>query len=404
MVQIFLFLTMFPYWLSIPNISWYIDITQECKVLLHSSHFDYALRLHWITHFDEPCLFHPFFAQAFAKQVAKLPAMLKLESLDPVARKLLDGETCTLSKTVPQLIRGARPSTESATRIRREVCLFRTALVFDAPVTITSIALWGSNLLELRTTTLVLELKGCAAAVQFALDLSGPQTNFVRFLSPLGLRSHQNFELFLCDDRLRTDTSAKLDLTRLEIVHFRASPEIPGIPDMDHETNLDPTSDLVSFEFEDSETIKANKFVLAAHSTVFKRQFFGNCVEAITGRVAVTDFSSVSFRLFLSMLLDSQVAYTFLHSADVNLLNMVEVWAIADKYCADVRNIAEAVLLQSAGPQNVKELLQGCRRYRSAELLGGMMLDHLGLQWICHPDFCDVLLFLTMLIIDYRLT
>lgn len=295
--------------------------------------------------------------------------MLKLESLDPVARRLLDGETCTLSKTVPQLVRGARPST-SATRIRREVCIFRTALVFDAPVTITSIALWGSNLLELRTTTLVLELKGCGAAVQFALDLSGPQTNHVRFLSPLGLKSYQDFELFLCDDRLRTDTSAKLDLTRLEIVHFRAAnSEIPGIPD---DTNtLDPTSDMVSFEFEgDSETIKANKFVLAAHSPVFKRQFFGNCVEAMTGRVAVTDFSSVSFRLFLSMLLDSHVAYTLLHTpADVNMLNMVEVWAIADKYCAkDVRNIAEAALLQSAGPQNVKELLQSCRRYCSAEL------------------------------------
>ena len=122
--------------------------------------------------------------------------MLKLEALDPVARRLLDGETCTLSKTVPQLVRGARPST-SGTRIRREVCLFRTALVFDAPVTITSIALWGSNLLELRTTTLVLELKGCGAAVQFALDLSGPQTNHVRFLSPLGLKSYQDFELFL---------------------------------------------------------------------------------------------------------------------------------------------------------------------------------------------------------------
>ena len=298
--------------------------------------------------------------------------MLKLESLDPVARRLLDGETCTLSKTVPQLVRGARPSTESATRIRREVCIFRTVLLFDAPVTITSIALWGSNLLELRTTTLVLELKGCGAAVQFALDLSGPQTNHVRFLSPLGLKSYQDFELFLCDDRLRTDTSAKLDLTRLEIVHFRAAnSEIPGIPD---DTNsLDPTSDMVSFEFEgDSETIKANKFVLAAHSPVFKRQFFGNCVEAMTGRVAVTDFSSVSFRLFLSMLLDSHVAYTLLHTpADVNMLNMVEVWAIADKYCAkDVRNIAEAALLQSAGPQNVKELLQSCRRYCSAESLG----------------------------------
>lgn len=135
--------------------------------------------------------------------------------------------------------------------------------------------------------------------------------------------------------------------------------------------SLDPTSDMVSFEFEgDSETIKANKFVLAAHSPVFKRQFFGNCVEAMTGRVAVTDFSSVSFRLFLSMLLDSHVAYTLLHTpADVNMLNMVEVWAIADKYCAkDVRNIAEAALLQSAGPQNVKELLQSCRRYCSAEL------------------------------------
>lgn len=291
--------------------------------------------------------------------------MLKLESLHPVARKLLEGETCTLSKTVPRLIRGARPSTET-TRIPKEVCLFRTALIFDAPVTITSIALWGS-VMELRTTTLVLELKGCTAAVQFALDLSGPQSNYVRFLSPIGLRSNEEFELFLCDDRLRTDASAKLDLARLEIIHFRAT---------DSETRdigsdpLDPMSacDLIEFEFEsDSQSIQANKFVLAAHSTVFKRQFFGKCVEAMTGRVTVTDFSSVSFRLFLSMLVDSRVAYTILHAPAG--ASMVEVWAIADKYCAkDVQSIAEAALLQSVTPENVLEILQACRRYRSAEL------------------------------------
>ena len=313
---------------------------------------------------------NPLIAQVGPKRSFFDESMLKLDSLHPVARKLLEGETCTLSKTVPHLVRGARPSTERS-RIPREVCLFRTNLIFDAPVSITSIALWGS-VMELRTTTLVLELKGCAAAVQFALDLSGQHTdgNYVRFLSPIGLKSNEEFELFVCDDRLRTDLSAKLDLSRLEIIYFRAtSSEIGNIGDTDP---FDPMSacDLVNFEFEDdSQTIQANKFVLAAHSTVFKRQFFGNCTEAMTGRVTVTDFSSSSFRIFLSMLLDSRVAYTLLHSPAG--VNMVEVWAIADKYCAkDVQNIAAAALLQSATPSNVQEILQACRRYRSAESLG----------------------------------
>ena len=47
---------------------------------------------------------------------------------------------------------------------------------------------------------------------------------------------------------------------------------------------MEDAADLVSFEFEDEAALEANKFVLAAHSTVFKRQFFGHLAERLGQR------------------------------------------------------------------------------------------------------------------------
>jgi len=168
----------------------------------------------------------------------------------------------------------------------------------------------------------------------------------------MGLKS-QEFELFVCDDRLRTEASLRLELTRLELVHL-PTPETPA----DEE---------VHFEFQDSPPLAAKKYFLAAHSPVFRALFFGHCVEAMSGRAEIADFGAESFRVFLAML-DSHVAYAMLQRPPEDV-DMVEVWAIADKYCtSEVRSMAEAIILQSLEGENLRELLESCRRYQSDEL------------------------------------
>lgn len=56
---------------------------------------------------------------SFSPFLARWLAMLQLDSLDPVARRLLRGDACTLSKTVPAQLRGAKPGTERS-RVRKE--------------------------------------------------------------------------------------------------------------------------------------------------------------------------------------------------------------------------------------------------------------------------------------------
>lgn len=115
--------------------------------------------------------------------------MLKLDSLHPTARGLLEGSACALSRRVPLAQRGARTAQCPVSSV-----LFRTPLSFDRPVTIASIGLWGDPQ-ELRSATLVLELTGLDQLLQLALDLT--ERRFARFLMPMEMVSHQRYELYL---------------------------------------------------------------------------------------------------------------------------------------------------------------------------------------------------------------
>ena len=107
---------------------------------------------------------------------------------------------------------------------------------------------------------------------------------------------------------------------------------------------MEDAADLVSFEFQDEELLEANKFVLAAHSTVFKRQFFGPLKEQ---SVRVKDFSREAFEQFLELLVKKRC------EKEVSESCLVELWALADKYCAlDVKSIVEQRLLRS---ENLEE-------------------------------------------------
>eukprot|EP00746_Dinoflagellata_sp_MGD_P083702 gnl/MRDRNA2_/MRDRNA2_332918_c0_seq1.p1 gnl/MRDRNA2_/MRDRNA2_332918_c0~~gnl/MRDRNA2_/MRDRNA2_332918_c0_seq1.p1 ORF type:complete len:143 (-),score=25.74 gnl/MRDRNA2_/MRDRNA2_332918_c0_seq1:41-469(-) len=110
--------------------------------------------------------------------------------------------------------------------------------------------------------------------------------------------------------------------------------------------------------------------MLAAHSSVFQAQFFGECVEAASSVVTVTEFSFNAFELFLSLVRDtsSDGAYRVIHSASLEV-DLVEVYVIADKYCAiTARNIVEGAVLHHVTQQNWRGLFERCKRYRTPEL------------------------------------
>merc|ERR1711988_1209404 len=104
----------------------------------------------------------------------------------------------------------------------------------------------------------------------------------------------------------------------------------------------------VIFSVEGSE-VCANKFLLAARSRVFKALLFGQCEETVSGKVTLEDFSKAAFECFLALLEDSSAdaAYDLIQSSAQGV-RMVEVYALADKYCIpSIKNIALTSVLQS---------------------------------------------------------
>merc|ERR1712113_210678 len=175
--------------------------------------------------------------------------------------------------------------------------------------------------------------------------------------------SRDEFGLYVSQPRgssTAADDSFKLD--RLELQYFPADGG-PGVaPDMD---------DIVIFQVgEQSQHLQANKYALAAQSTVFKAQLFGQCVEAAGGVIHIQDFSITSFSFFLSLLTNTSTdnAYHAIHCAPKDV-DLVEVCALADKYCAEaVRHIAEASVLQQVNEANIRGLVEQCRKYRARGL------------------------------------
>merc|ERR1712039_333769 len=88
----------------------------------------------------------------------------------------------------------------------------------------------------------------------------------------------------------------------------------------------------------------------------------------------IQDFSFQAFSCFVSLLdeYSSDGAYHVIHSASTDV-DLVEVYAIADKYCTPkAHSILKAAVLQSVSEDNVRELLTRCKKYQATALVEGI--------------------------------
>jgi len=286
--------------------------------------------------------------------------MLNHDEVSAECRQLLMGNRVTFTKGSKNP--GPPPDSWIQDQVRGRTYL-RTSLKFSGPVNVSGVSLHADSVHYLAGSSVFLSWDNDAASVQLARASWDPSIrkydcrNF-KFLSPVGLESREEFTMHICGE------SEKADFTRLELLYF-------GVESSD-EVQSD-TDSMVTFQF-DGQSVQANKFMLAARSEVFKGQFFGNCKESTTGVVSIQDFSFQAFRCFLSLLEDysSDGAYHVIHSASAGV-DLVEVYAIADKYCTPkARNILKAAVLQSVSEDNVRDLLTRCKKYQATPLVAGI--------------------------------
>lgn len=178
------------------------------------------------------------------------------------------------------------------------------------------------------------------------------------FLSPIGIEAKDEYTIWVCADE------KELEFSRLEISYAAVESS-----DGDEQ---DPDC-MVTFHIGGDE-VRANKFILAARSNVFRAQLFGKCEEAATGTVAIEGFSKSAFECFLTLLRDcsSDAACKIVHSR-LHDVPLVEVYALADKYCVqNVRSVLQASILHSVTPDNVRNLLEQCRQHQASTLADGV--------------------------------
>jgi len=275
--------------------------------------------------------------------------MLKVNELSHEARELF-GNRCRLTRSF-----GPRPQGNLAAAVLGEQHHLYSKLAFTAPVVITSVSIYGPYAQEQLKVALTYD-QG-TYAVLMARDLKGNDpygTTTLTFLSPVGMAPRDDFCLYVssCHD--------SIEFVRLEIAYYASDTSMGATFDV---------ADLVTFEI-DGRSLKANKFALAAASPKFKAQLFGDCKESTDGVIHIKDSTFKAFEFFLALLVNvsSDQAYQVMHSMPMEV-DMVEVYALADYYCATVaRSIAEAAVLQRVNQESAVDLLQQCKKRRATQL------------------------------------